>query len=331
MNILVTGGCGYIGSHCARALTRAGHQPIVIDDLSHGYRHALPSNTPFFHCSIGDRAVVQSVLVKFKIDAVIHFAAYIEAGESVIDPGKYFENNLSQSILFFGVLKEAGVLRIIFSSTAAVYGIPNEVPILETAQLKPINPYGVTKWMVEKVLEEYCRAYGFAVIALRYFNVAGAHPDGTVGEDHIPETHLIPRVIAACLDPLGVVKIFGNDYPTPDGTCIRDYVHVEDLVSAHLLALKVMEEGKLKTYNVGSEAGFSVRQVVDECQKIIGKKMLIEIQPRRPGDPPALVASSEKIRIDLGWRPKYPSLNDMISHAWVWHSRNPQGYRKPNL
>lgn len=325
-NLLISGGAGYIGSHATRHFTEAGHKVVVLDNLNTGHVEALPKSAIFQKGDVADNALVAGLVKEHKIDSVLHFAAHIEVGESVSDPAKYFENNFSNALQFLRTVTSAGVKRFVFSSTAAVYGNPKEIPIKETAETTPLNPYGKSKLMVEWALADFARAHGLGYAVLRYFNVAGAHPDGTIGEDHRPESHLIPRILQAALDTEVSLPIYGNDYPTPDGTCVRDYVHVCDLIDAHALALDAIKPGVGNTYNLGSENGFSVLEVLNGCAKVTGRKIKTEIHPRRPGDSAFLVADSRKIRSELGWSPKYPQVETILRHAWQWHSTHPQGY-----
>lgn len=322
MRILVTGGAGYIGSHAARELLDRGHEVTVLDNLSHGHRWAVDSRAEFAQAGTGEAAKVVRLLHDRSIEAVLHFAADIEVGESVIDPAKYYLNNFAHSISLLDSLRRAGVRRFVFSSTAAVYGNPENMPIDEDEKCLPANPYGRAKLMVETALEDFRAAYGLGYVVLRYFNVAGAHPDGGLGEDHHPETHLIPNILKSARTGTPV-KIFGTDYPTPDGTCIRDYIHVMDLVRAHILALESLKPGEGRTYNLGSESGFSVREVLAACEKVTGRKIQVDEVARRPGDAVALIASSRKIRHELGWRRQYPDLETIVMHAWRWHLTQP--------
>jgi UDP-glucose 4-epimerase len=326
VRVLVTGGAGYIGSHAVRELLSAGHDVTVLDNLSTGHRAAVDPKAHFVQGDMGDAVAVERLLKDRRIEAVLHFAAFIEVGESVQDPDKYYRNNFSNALSLLGSMRAAGVKKIVFSSTAAVYGNPTSIPITEDAPRAPINPYGRSKMMTEMAIEDSSKAYGLGYAILRYFNVAGASPDGKIGEAHEPESHLIPRILMAARDGKSV-GIFGTDYKTPDGTCIRDYVHVVDLVRAHILALEKIEPGRGQIFNLGSENGFSVREVIDACRAATGINIRAEEHPRRPGDPDSLVASSARIR-DLGWRPEYPDLKTIISHAWKWHQSHPRGYKQ---
>ncbi len=325
MNVLLTGGAGYIGSHVVRALQAAGHTCIVYDSLVKGHADSLQAD--LIVADVGDGEALRVALRENHIDTVIHLAAFIEAGESVNDPAKYFQNNTIIGMTLLEAMRDTGVKRLVFSSTAAVYGQPDRVPIEENEPLAPINPYGASKLCVEFMLRAYAGAYGMSFVALRYFNVAGAHPDGDIGEDHTPETHLIPLVLQVPMGRRAGIKMFGIDYATPDGTCIRDYIHVCDLAEAHVLAAATLEEpGQCRVYNLGNGEGFSVKQVIDTCREVTGFDIPAEIAPRRPGDPASLVASSKRAMAELGWKPKYPHLKTIIQHAWAWHKNNPDGY-----
>lgn len=323
LKILVTGGAGYIGSHAVRELLDQSHHVVVLDDLSHGHRAAVDPRATFVKGSTGDESLVMDVLKRYAIDGLMHFAANIEVSESVADPYKYYVNNFGNSLSLLNCMRQSGVKKIVFSSTAAVYGNPSEIPIEESAPRQPINPYGRSKMMMEMAIEDFALAYGMAFTILRYFNVAGAWPDGSLGESHQPESHLIPRVLMAARDHESV-RIFGANYNTRDGTCIRDYVHVVDLVRAHVLAMEQMIDSSTAVFNIGSEQGFSVREVIAACEKVVNKKVNVLVEPRRPGDPDILVASSRRISTELHWRRRYPDLETIIAHAWQWHSRETQ-------
>lgn len=330
MRILVTGGAGYIGSHAVRELINAGHSVTVLDSLSKGHEEAVDPRATFLVGSTANTNLLVQYLNLHQIEAVMHFAADIEVGESVENPYKYYNNNFSNTINLLQAMIRVGIKKIVFSSTAAVYGNPESTPIQETQRRHPINPYGRSKMMAEMAIEDFCHAYGLGYTILRYFNVAGASPDATIGEDHKPESHLIPRILHAARDE-GEVKIFGTDYDTADGTCIRDYVHVVDLARAHVLAIENMEAGKGTIYNVGSEKGFSVREVISACETVVGKKLNVKHEARRAGDPAVLVASSNKLQTELGWKPLYPNIQTIVQHAWHWHSTHPHGYLVPQL
>ncbi len=323
MNILVTGGAGYIGSGCAQMLLEAGHTVTVLDALVTGHRAAVPKEARFIQANLCDRDVLRTTLAAGKFEAVMHFAAFIEAGESMRDPGKYMENNVSCSIVLLEEIQRAGIGKFVFSSTAAVYA-SSDGPLSEDSPIKPSNVYGQTKLMVEQTLEWYSLVHGLRYASLRYFNAAGALPGR--GEDHPRESHLIPLVLRVPLGRLPAIKIFGDDYPTRDGTAIRDYIHIADLLSAHLLALSALSEKQRMVYNLGNGAGYSVKQVIGVAREITGHKIPAEVTPRREGDAARLVASSEKIRRELGWNPRIPALRDIVASAWEWHRSHPQGY-----
>jgi UDP-glucose 4-epimerase len=325
MNILLTGGAGYIGSHLVRALAAAGHSCLVYDNLSKGHAESLTEGD-LIVADVSDGEALRVTLRENAIDAVIHLAAFIEAGESVQKPEKYFRNNTIIGLTLLEAMRETGVKKIVFSSTAAVYGEPKTVPILEDSELSPINPYGASKLCVEYMLRAYAAAYGFGVVSLRYFNVAGAHPEGDIGEAHSPETHLIPLVLQVAAGKRPHISVFGDDYKTPDGTCVRDYIHVCDLADAHVLAVAAAEAGKVKVYNLGNGEGFSVLEVIQTCRQVTGQEIPSILSPRRPGDPDRLVAGSQRAMDQLGWRPKYPYLKEIAGHAWAWHKNHPNGY-----
>ncbi len=319
MNILVTGGAGYIGSHCCKALAQNGLQPVTIDNLVYGHPHFVRWGE-FFQGDIGNPAHLKKCFSRHKIDAVMHFAAYAYVGESVQDPLKYYENNLRNTIHLLHAVVENDIKYFVFSSTCATYGNPEKTPIDEKHPLNPVNPYGKTKRMIEEILEDYRAAYGLEYISLRYFNAAGADPDGEIGEDHDPETHLIPLVLDVANGKRTAIKVFGTDYATPDGTCIRDYIHVSDLAQAHILSLqRLMDGADSRAYNLGNGRGFSVLEVIERARQISGKEIAVENTGRRPGDPPVLIASNEKAVAELGWKPRYADLDAIISTAWNWH------------
>jgi UDP-glucose 4-epimerase len=323
VNILLTGGAGYIGSAAAHVLLEAGHTVTVYDSLVTGHREAVPDGAAFIQSDLADQASLGSTLQAGRFDAVMHFAAFIEAGESMQDPGKYFRNNLANSLGLLESCVRAGVERFVLSSTAAVYASSDD-PLTEEHPLGPANVYGQTKLMIEQALEWYHRVHRLRFAALRYFNAAGALGDR--GEAHQPESHLIPLVLQVALGQRETAQIFGVDYPTPDGTCIRDYIHIADLVSAHLLALEALGNQERLIYNLGSGDGYSVRQVVDAARRVTGHALPAMEAPRRPGDAPRLVASPEKIRRELGWQPQHPALDEIIASAWAWHRAHPRGY-----
>ncbi|MFN4245227.1 MAG: UDP-glucose 4-epimerase GalE [Brevinematia bacterium] len=327
-NILVAGGAGYIGSHVCKVLYRKGFNVIIFDNLSHGYEF-LAKYGKFILGDIGDRKQLDLVFKNYKIDVVMHFCAYIEVGESVQNPRKYYVNNLYNAINLFEAMLDNGVDKVIFSSTAAVYGMPKNVPIDEEEDKNPINPYGRTKWMIEQILKDYSDSHGLRYVAFRYFNAAGADPDGELGEAHDPETHLIPLVLDAAMGVRKSIKVFGVDYPTPDGTCIRDYIHVNDLALAHVKGVEYLLNGNVSNYfNLGNGKGFSVREIIESVKKVTGKNFLVEEVERRPGDPAILVAKSDKAREVLGWVPEY-GIEDIIKHAWVWHQKLKYGSSNP--
>ncbi len=317
MSILVAGGAGYIGSHTVKILNKKGYDVIVYDNLSKGYREFTKWGT-FIEGDISDKHKLREVFTNYKIEAVMHFCAFIEVGESVISPDKYYHNNLVNTITLLDTMKEYGIKNFIFSSTAAIFGEPEHIPIKEDDPRRPINPYGRTKLFVENILEDYDKAYGFKSICFRYFNASGADPDGEIGEAHNPESHLIPLVLDAALGKREV-KIYGTDYPTKDGTCIRDYIHVNDLAIAHILGLEyLLYEKRTDRFNLGSGEGYSVREIINEVKKITKKDFKVIETDRRAGDPPVLIADSTKARKILGWERKY-SLSDIINTAWKWH------------
>ncbi len=323
MNIFVTGGAGYIGSATAEALIQAGHTVTVYDSLVTGHRAAVPAEAEFIHASLDDSHALAEALMSKEFDAIMHFAAFIEAGESMKDPGKFFRNNFTNSLQLMETAVQAGVKKLVFSSTAAVYR-SSEEPLTEESPLGPTNVYGHTKLMTEQALEWYRQIFGLHFAALRYFNACGALPGR--GEAHQPESHLIPRVLQIALGQAESATILGADYPTPDGTCIRDYIHIADLVSAHLLALDALEKRDKLVYNVGSGNGFSVREVIEAARKVTGHAIPSVEAPRRPGDSARLVASPKRIMADLGWKPQCTNLQDILSSAWEWHKSNPHGY-----
>lgn len=319
MNILVTGGAGYIGSHACKALANAGYTPITYDNLVYGHRWAVKWGA-LEEGDIADRARLNEVIAKYQPAAVMHFAAYAYVGESVQNPGKYYRNNVAGTLTLLEAMRDHGIDKLIFSSTCATYGVPEAVPISEDHPQRPINPYGASKLMIEQMLQDFDAAHGVRSISLRYFNAAGADPDGEIGETHDPETHLIPLVLDAAAGKRSAITIFGDDYDTADGTCIRDYIHVADLADAHILALKALEDGAETTaYNLGNGQGFSVKQVIEAVESVSGKKVPIEIGQRRAGDPARLVGDSTLIRCELGWNPRYAGLQLMIASAWNWH------------
>jgi len=322
--ILVTGGAGYIGSVVVAQLLERGYEPIVFDDLSNGHRAALSGATKLIVGDIADRAALTRVFSEYQPAAVMHFAAFIEAGESMQHPGKFFRNNTANALTLLETLLEHNVKRFVFSSTAALYGTPEKTPIEESAPLEPSNAYGESKLLVEQMLGWFHRIHGLRYACLRYFNAAGAA--GEQGEDHHPESHLIPIALQVALGARKDVAIFGTDYPTPDGTCVRDYIHVSDLATAHLLVLEALNAKERLIYNLGNGQGFSVREVIDTVRKITGHPIPAKESPRRAGDPAVLVASSDKIKKELGWKPEYAELESIVRSAWEWRKAHPKGY-----
>jgi len=326
MIILVTGGAGYVGSHASRMLATAGHEVWVYDNLSLGHREAVAEGR-LIEGDLHDGELIEQVLGEKSIDAVMHFAALTQVGESVSDPASYYNNNVLGAFSLLEAMRRAGVKRFIFSSTTATYGEPETIPITEKEPQQPINPYGFTKLVIEKVLADYSSAYGLAYAALRYFNAAGAHPDGDLGEDHDPETHLIPIVLQVALGQRDQITIFGSDYSTPDGTCVRDYVHVDDLAQAHLAALDRLQEGEGLRLNLGTGRGNSVREIVEASRRVTGCEIPVVEGERRPGDPPILVADASLARQVLDWEPRYTDIEQIIQTAWNWHRSHPHGYQ----
>lgn len=322
--ILVTGGAGYIGAHAALALKNAGYEVIVLDNLSYGHRELVEEvlKVKLIVGDTNDRALLDKIFSNHNIEAVMHFAAFIAVGESVTEPAKYYRNNVTGTLTLLEAMVDASIKKFIFSSTCALYGVPKFIPLTEDHPIDPISPYATSKWMVERILSDFDTAYNLKSVRFRYFNAAGADPDGNLGEDHEPETHLIPLVLLAALGKRESIYIFGTDYPTEDGTCIRDYIHVADLAQAHVLGLEyLLKGGESEVFNLGNGNGFSVREVIETAKQVTGKELKIVERERRPGDPPILVGSSEKARQVLGWRPQYADLKQIISHAWKWHNK----------
>ena len=319
MKVVVTGGAGYIGGTVATLLVRAGHGVTVVDNLCHARREAVPAGVEFVQADIADRTAMEALLRRVKPEGVLHFAALIEAGESMQKPEIYFRNNVAGTLALLEAMLAANVRRLVFSSTAAVYGEPEKVPIEESARLAPTNPYGESKLIAEQMLRWFERVHGFHCAVLRYFNVAGALP--VRGEEHEPESHLIPLVLDVALGLRKSISIFGDDYETPDGTCIRDYIHVEDLADAHILALKALESEAGVLVNLGNGEGFSVKQVIETTRRVTGHAIPVELKPRRSGDPARLVASAERAKAVLGWKPRHAALEDIIASAWEWHQQ----------
>ncbi|MBW2968407.1 UDP-glucose 4-epimerase GalE [Candidatus Woesearchaeota archaeon] len=328
--LLVTGGAGYIGSHCVRELLKKGHNVVVYDSMINGHKESVPNGAVTVVADLADREKLDHTFKEHQFDAVIHFAAFIEAGESMKEPAKFYRNNVCNTLNLLESMRAAGVKKIIFSSTAALFGYPKRVPITEDEIKNPVNVYGRTKLMIEQMLQDFDMAYGIKHIALRYFNASGA--DFGIGEDHVPETHLIPLVLQVALGKRKEIKIFGTDYDTKDGTCIRDYIHVTDLVEAHILALdKLLSPGnstiKSDCYNLGSGEGYSVKEVIDAARAVTGHPIPAVEADRRPGDPALLIADSAKIKKELGWAAKH-DLKSIIKSAWEWHSKNPDGFNR---
>ncbi|MGA3083617.1 MAG: UDP-glucose 4-epimerase GalE [Thermodesulfobacteriota bacterium] len=332
--ILVTGGAGYIGSVVCQTLLERGHSIVILDSLEEGHREALPPKGIFFQGDLGDEAILQKIFDSYPIGAVLHLAAYCLVGESVQDPGKYYWNNMSKGLVLLKAMRAFGIKKIVFSSTAAVYGEPLSIPIVETHPTQPLNPYGHSKLLFEQILDWYQKAYGLKYVTFRYFNAAGAID--RLGEDHHPETHLIPLIFRRALrevhgsldesieEPL---TVFGLDYPTPDGSCLRDYIHIRDLALAHVLALERLDALQERIFNLGNGQGFSVLEVIKTAGRVIGQEIPYHPGERRPGDPAVLVASSDQARKILGWEPRYPGLKEIIASAWDWHQKFPKGYK----
>lgn len=327
MAILVAGGAGYIGSHMVKDLVEHGQEVVVADNLSTGHRDAINPKAKFYEGDIRDRKFLDKIFDNEDIEAVVHFAAFSIVPESMSKPLKYFDNNTGGMITLLEAMRDHNIKYIVFSSTAATYGVPEYMPIKETDPQNPINPYGLSKLMMEKMMHWADKAYGIKFVALRYFNVAGAAPDGTIGEDHGPETHLVPIILQVAQGKRKELSIFGDDYNTPDGTNVRDYVHVMDLADAHILSIKYLEAGnESNAFNLGSSTGFSNKQMLEAAREVTGEPIPAKIAPRRPGDPDSLVAASDKARNVLGWDPKYDDVHDIIATAWKWHSTHPKGY-----
>ena len=328
--VLVTGGAGYIGSHACKALSRAGVTPVAFDNLVHGHRDAVRWG-PLVEGDLLEPWSIRQALDEHRPAAVMHFAAYAYVGESVADPGKYYRNNVAGSLNLIEAMRVAGVGAMVFSSTCATYGLPLRLPMDETHPQQPINPYGASKHMIERMLADFRAAHGLRSTSLRYFNAAGADPDGELGEEHEPETHLIPLVLRAAAGRTRAITVYGADYDTPDGTCVRDYVHVSDLAHAHVLALRALLEGRGEAaYNLGCGRGHSVAEVIETARRVTGKEIPVELAPRRPGDPPRLVADASRIRGDLGWAPRLEKLADIIGSAWRWQQRRPAQEGSPD-
>lgn len=322
--ILVTGGAGYIGSHAVLALQKAGYNVVILDNLVYGHQDIVDTilKTKLIVGDTNDRALLDEIFSTHQIDAVMHFAAYAYVGESVSNPGKYYRNNVTGTLTLLDAMVDAGIKKFVFSSTCATYGVPKAVPIVEAHPQDPINPYGATKLMVERMLADFDHAHDFKAVCFRYFNAAGADPEGCLGEDHNPETHLIPLVLQTALGTRKSISIFGTDYPTPDNTCVRDYIHVSDLADAHVLGMEyLLNGGDSAKFNLGNGNGFSVKEVIEAARAVTGHPIPAVECDRRPGDPPSLVGSAEKARTILGWNPQYPDIESIIKHAWAWHQK----------
>ncbi|MGD8450718.1 MAG: UDP-glucose 4-epimerase GalE [Phycisphaerae bacterium] len=326
MRVFVTGGAGYVGSHCVRRLILAGHDVTVFDNLSFGHRAAIAPQATLIEGDLADRDHLQSVLTPGSFDAVMHFAAFINVGESVDRPLRYYRNNVANTLNLLETMEEARIRRLVFSSTCAVYGEPEDLPLRENMPRAPINPYGAAKLAVEHMIEYSAAAWGLGAMELRYFNASGAAEDGTIGEDHSPETHLIPLILQVPLGQREAIKVFGTDYPTPDGTCVRDYIHVIDLAEAHLLAVEQLREGEAEALNVGTGTGVSVFEVIAAARQVTGHEIPAEPVSRRPGDPPSLFADATRIQARLGWAPRYRTIDAIVASAWKWHQGHPNGF-----
>lgn len=329
MNIFVTGAAGYVGSHCIRGLCDGGHNVVVLDNLSTGHREAVDPRATLITGDLGDAALLERTLTQGGFEAVMHFAASAEVAESMREPLAYYRNNVANTLSLLEAMRAHDIGKIVFSSSCATYGVPGAVPITETMPLDPISPYGRTKLAIEWLLRDSAAAWGLGATALRYFNAAGAAADGSIGEDHDPESHLIPRVLQVALEQTKGVKIFGVDYPTTDGSCVRDYVHVEDLSSVHRAAIETQPEGKFRCYNVGTGQGVSVKELIEAAREVTGHKIPASPAPRREGDPPELYADPTLIHTELGWQPSYTDIRSIVETAWNWHRTHPQGYAGP--
>jgi len=334
MNICVIGGAGYIGSHAVKLLVEKGHSVSCIDNLTNGHRAAVDPRARFYPADLANTYTILTIFQKEKVEAVMHFAASAYVGESVTDPRKYYRNNVGNTVSMLDAMHAAGIKKLVFSSTCATYGMPPAMPITEATPQHPINPYGDSKLMVEHILKDVSKAEGLAFAAPRYFNVAGCAPDGSIGEDHQPETHIIPVLLQVALGKRSHMDLFGTDYPTKDGTCVRDYIHVWDLVEAHLVLLESLKpgkggpggEGSALFYNLGVGSGYSNREIIESVQRVTGKTIPIKEAPRRPGDPPELFADPSKIKRELGWSARFTNLDEIVKTAWNWFSKHPNGY-----
>jgi UDP-glucose 4-epimerase len=328
-NVLVTGAAGYIGSHCVKELQRTGYKVVGVDNFVYGHRAAVPKDMPIYEVECSDINAITKILKEHAIDLVIHFAAYAYVGESVIEPLKYYRNNVGGTIGLLSAMEAAGVSKFVFSSSCATYGMPETQPIREDALQNPINPYGASKWMVERILADMAKAKKLSFVALRYFNASGAAMDGSLGEDHNPETHLIPDVLLSVLGKLPTLEVFGDDYPTPDGTCLRDYIHVEDLARAHVAAMSQLSDlGKALFLNLGTGRPHSVLEIIKASEEVIGQRIPYIITPRRPGDPAMLCADPSLAEKVLGWKAQHTDIKEIIVSAWKWHKTHPEGYAK---
>ncbi len=328
MRVLVAGGAGYVGSHCVKRRVAGGHAVTVFDNLCAGHRLAVDPGAELLIGDLADREQLAGVLRRGRFDAVMHFAAFLNVGESVAKPLEYYRNNVANTLQLLEVMRDTSVPRIVFSSTCAVYGIPDRLPLVEDLPRSPISPYGASKLAVEYMLEHCAVAWGLGAVALRYFNASGAAADGTLGEDHAPEIHLIPLILQVALAQRKNIMVFGNDYPTPDGTCIRDYIHVDDLAEAHLLALEGLQAGRFEAFNVGTGSGTSVLEVLSAARNVTGHPIPAEVTARRPGDPPALYADATRLRDRFGWQPRYCDIQAIVQSAWDWHRAHPGGYAR---
>jgi UDP-glucose 4-epimerase len=322
--ILVTGGAGYIGSHAVLALQDAGYEVVILDNLVYGHRELVETvlKVELIEGDIGNRELLDQIFKSREFAAVMHFAAYAYVGESVSQPAKYYRNNVVGTLTLLEAMCDAGIKNFVFSSTCATYGVPEQIPVVENQRQQPINPYGMTKLMVEHILDDFDHAYGLKSVRFRYFNAAGADPEGRLGEDHSPETHLLPLVLLTAMGKRESISVFGTDYDTPDGTCIRDYIHVTDLAQAHVLGLEyLLKGGKTDVFNLGNGQGFSIREVIEAARVVTGRPIAVTLADRRPGDPPVLVGSGEKAQRVLGWQPEYADLKTILAHAWQWHQK----------
>ena len=326
LSVLVTGGAGYVGSHAVRSLLAAGHRVVVLDNLSAGHAKAVASPARLMVGELGDERLLDDLFTEFRFDAVMHFAAFIEVGESVVDPLRFYDNNAGNTFRLLRSMQKHDIKRFVFSSTCATYGIPERMPITEDTPQKPESPYARAKLAVEWALADSAAAWQLGFVALRYFNAAGASADATIGEDHSPETHLIPNVLKVALGQREHLTLFGTDYPTKDGTCVRDYIHVEDLADAHVKALEVVKPGERRFYNAGTGRGTTVREIIETARQITGHPIPVVEVARRPGDVPVLCADPRRIMADLGWSPRFTELRDIVASAWAWHSKHPHGF-----